>query len=41
MGDQETLAAKGLGHKYDATPIKVLGGIEAAEEATAVRPRRI
>src|ERR1700689_3648946 len=29
MGDKETPAEKGSGHKYDATSIKVLGGLEA------------
>src|SRR6202166_4321170 len=29
MGDKENAAAKGAGHKYDATSIKVLGGLEA------------
>src|ERR1700723_4597265 len=29
MGDKENPAEKGPGHKYDATSIKVLGGLEA------------
>jgi DNA gyrase subunit B len=29
MGEKETVAAKGAGHRYDATSIKVLGGLEA------------
>jgi DNA gyrase subunit B len=29
MGEKETATAKGAGHRYDATSIKVLGGLEA------------